>query len=361
MTSASTMKAQRVDSARVLQLFLSRLVSCGTCRGDGAGRNAMCAGAEELPVFLESTGTVCRTATFSLPSLELKPRKKKFVHTTCIGSASTSMTSEARSLSVDNLIRPMRFNKVDIENAPLMAHENFLSSFQSIVDQRLQATAAMILKRTIAKIKTCGIDDNTSNVHVGAIRSLLPTASSNPTEIHAAVTNWTFSEPSQNDTEVSLGPKSSISQPIAFEALLHANILGNEKVTLQFSVPGNVSMVLSRFSGRIETVQINLNPKGLTKDIEEKARIVVRKTVRAAYKAAANKPVSPLAVEERQSDTKADIVVNRDRQMMPPPPPRSPKNRFKAKERRDGRAYVLPPPAKRLRRGARMTATTASI
>jgi hypothetical protein len=54
-------------------------------------------------------------------------------------------------------------------------------------------------------------------------------------------------------------------------------------------------------------------------------------------------------------------VVNRDRQMMPPPPPRSPKNRFKAKERRDGRAYVLPPPAKRLRRGARMTATTASI
>ena len=95
MTSASTMKAQRVDSARVLQLFLSRLVSCSTCRGDGAGRNAMCAGAEELPVFLESTGTVCRTATFSLPSLELKPRKKKFVHTTCIGSASTSMASEA--------------------------------------------------------------------------------------------------------------------------------------------------------------------------------------------------------------------------------------------------------------------------
>ena len=343
---------QQLESDKILHAFVSRLASCsssvdqlssagpkagtkrtrtpgGSSSGNGpktgkSEHGIICPGAKQLPCFLESSGKV---ATFSLPCFDFSERKNKFS-----SPPSTSSSGDNSLFSVDehvrhhnhntlpyeNLVRPKRFNKLDISQASPTAHSNFLATFRTLLDAELRRTALALLQRSLLASRGKaesggqggGIDATTAMAHASAIRSLFPNIledlsgsssdSSNdekdhvieekPYDILASVTNWVTCSPKELSTnKSSLAPspsskKTTVTQPIVFEAVLDLSLLDStDKTTLRLSAPGHITATFSRFTSRIETVTVILDCDALRAVLNAKVRDVVQEIVKMAY------------------------------------------------------------------------------
>mmetsp|Transcript_35258 Transcript_35258/g.77216 ORF Transcript_35258/g.77216 Transcript_35258/m.77216 type:complete len:468 (-) Transcript_35258:86-1489(-) len=349
-------------------------LSSSSSSSSGAAKEVVCPGADQLPCFLETSGAGCKVSTFSLPCLDLVEHKNKFSTL-----PPTSTCTSEHDISAENLFRPVRYNKLDISHASATAHKNFCSTFRSLVDERLRRAALTLLQRSVLLSKTEGMDELTAKAYSCTIRSLLPSKSgehNQPIQITASVTNWVTSPPQEGCTTATSATttntaagKASISQPVFFEAVLDVAIFGSgsaietsnvsdgnaSKITLRFSVPGTVSAVFSRFSSRIETIQIQLSSVELVKALDAKCQEVVHKVVemsrsRIAHILEQNDAVAtsssaptagtitaeqePPQVKSARNSTfssrstdDTDVKIHKvdlDRKMMPPPPPRPP-------------------------------------
>ena len=411
---------QQLESDKILHAFVSRLASCssvdqlssasspkaGTKRtrtpGSSSGHGPKteknehgitCPGAKQLPCFLESSGKV---ATFSLPCFSFSERKNKFSSLTPATSTSSSSGDNAsfsadehmrhhnrNALPYENLVRPTRFNKLDISQASPTAHSNFLATFRTLLDAELRRTALALLQRSLlasrSKAKAGGqgggIDAATAMAHASVIRSLFPNIledlsgsssdSSNdeedqvveekPYDILASVTNWVTCSPKEfsdstssytsSTKNSSLAPslsskKTTVTQLIVFEAVLDLSLLDStDKTTLRLSAPGRITAMFSRFTSRIETVTVNLDCDALRAVLNAKVRDVVQEIFKMAYMYSRTAIVvghhhsthtstptptssmrAPISDDSSTSTSEEDL----DRKMMPPPPSRRP-------------------------------------
>ena len=429
---------QQLDSTQVLHAFVSRLASCSSVEsvvqqsssgrkagmkrirtpasggsGPKNGRNGhkvICPGAKQLSCFLESSGSGCKVATFSLPCLNFSERRNKFSSLTSSSSTGDSSDSSTfppnehachqnyhKNHPFDNLVRNMRFNKLDISQASPTAHANFLSAFQTLLDAELRRTALALLQRSLMASREAEnaeeggrMDEATALAHANAIRSLFPNiledlsgssgdsssdeedkVEEKPYAILASVTNWVTCPPKDPTDGASsstapnnkVSKKTTVTQPIVFEAVLDLSLLDStEKTTLRLSVPGSITAIFSRFTSRIETVTIHIESDNLRAVLNAKVREVVQEVVKMAYSRTAiivghhcptpmPTPARAISVDESSSsasededesinnehfpqqrpegvsNTTATFETNEDldRKMMPPPPNRPPR------------------------------------
>ncbi len=406
---------QQLASDKILHAFVSRLASCssvdqlssagpkaGTKRtrtpGGSSGNGSktgktehgiICPGAKQLPCFLESSGKV---ATFSLPCFDFSERKNKFSSLTPTTSSS-SADEHARhhnrnTFPYENLVRPKRFNKLDISQASPTAHSNFLATFRELLDAELRRTALALLQRSLlasrSKAKAGGqgegIDAATAMAHASAIHSLFPNiledlsgsssdssndqkdqvAEEKPYDILASVTNWvtcSSKELSDNTSSFtsSTSEKTTVTQPIVFEAVLDLSLLGStDKTTLRLSAPGRITAMFSRFTSRIETVTANLDCDALRAVLNAKVREVVQEIVKMAYSRTAivvghhhsthtstptptSSTRAPISDDSSTSTPEEDL----DRKMMPPPPSRPPSHPNRHHQHHRKRRHVI--------------------
>ena len=432
---------QQLDSTQVLHAFVSRLASCssvdGVAQQSSSGRKAgtkrirtpssgnsprnahhevICPGAKQLSCFLESSGSGCKVATFSLPCLDFTERKNKFSPMTSSstnGDSSDNSTfplnehvrhqNDNYSHPFDNLVRNMRFNKLDISQASPTAHTNFLSAFQSLLDAELRRTALALLQRSLMASREAGnaeaggrMDEATALAHANAIRGLFPNiledlsgsssdsssdeedkVEEKPYAILASVTNWVTCPPkdSTDDAPSSTAPnnkaqppsqsskKTTVTQPIVFEAVLDLSLLDStDKTTLRLSVPGSISAIFSRFTSRIETVTINIESSDLRAVLSAKVREVVQEIVKMAYSRTAivvghhhptptPTPTRSISVDDSSSSASEDDEESTDNEHYPQQGPEGVPNTtnttstFETNEDLDRK--MMPPPPNR--------------
>jgi len=331
---------QQPDTAQVLHAFVSRLASCSSSVDDivqqsSFGRKAgtkkrtrtpasgrdecykvTCPGAKQLPCFLESSGSGCKAATFSLPCLDFTERKNKFSSKTPSSTAGAS-----GDISYPNIVRLLRFNKLDISLASPTAHANFISTFRTLLDAELRRTARALLQRSLMASRSKaessgeggGMDEATVLAHAHAIRILYPNiledlngsssdssgdeedkVEERPYEIKAAVTNWVTSNgststcPPPNNKAPMPSPfsKKTVTQPIVFEAVMDLEVASSDETTAltrftsRLSSAGSITATFSR-SMRLETATIHLDSDDLRAVLNAKVREVVQEVVTA--------------------------------------------------------------------------------
>lgn len=239
------------------------------------------------------------------------------------------------------------------------------------------------------------MDDATALAHANAIRSLFPNiledlsgsssdsssdeedkVEEKPYSILASVTNWVTCPAKESTDEASSSTasnnkaqplsqsskKTTVTQPIVFEAVLDLSLLDDDKTTLRLSVPGSISAIFSRFTSRIETVTLNIESSDLRAVLSAKVREVVQEIVKMAYSRTAivvgplhttptPTPTRSVSVDDSSSSASEDDEESTDnehypqqgpegvsnitttfednedldRKMMPPPPNRPPR------------------------------------
>jgi hypothetical protein len=212
----------------------------------------------QMPI--DGTGNI-KEGIITFPVLTLK----SYQHSTLSNRPSVSSHEKNAARNLANSVKADNWN---IPSVPKLLLQNITTSLQQLIDSRLRSSLMALIRQTI-KIGA-GSEAHTIN-------HLL--THQDPIHMTTVVTSFSPHGPLQ---ELSQSPVRMSSLAFSFEAVFDCKLLGNMLLTFSVKAPGTFTAAFNAQNSLISRGNVIIDTQALLKSLMDNARLVVKKTIRAA-------------------------------------------------------------------------------